>query len=128
MGRKGEYGKRSKQGGKKYRYDDYYKIRMVMRLLAHPESNRNRMKLDSESGLSSLEGGNLNVVLGKMKEDGWVKEFESPHHKGTMVYSLTEKGTEIGMLIKKLLENDRSHPIFNLDCFRGVKLLGSSND
>ena len=128
MGRKGEYGRRSKEGGKKYRYDDYYKLRMIMRLFAYPESNRNQMKLDSESGLSSLEGSNMNVLLGKMIEGGVVKEFESPHHKGTMVYSLTENGMKMAIMIKDLLENEKSHPLFNLDCFRGIRLLGSTTD
>jgi len=128
LGRKGEYGRRSKQGGKKYRYDDYYTIRVLMKLLANPESNRNQMKLDSESGLSTLEGGNMNVVLGKMLEADLIKDFESPHHKGQIVYSLTDEGTKFANMIKELLEKDKSHPIFNLDCFRGVKILGSSTD
>lgn len=124
MGRKGRYHKRSTQGGASYRYDDFYKIRVVMFLFANPESNRNQMKLNSESGLSSKEGGDLTSLLEQMISDGWIKKFESKHTTGRIVYTLEEKGRKVAELIKKLLEEERN-PLFDLDCFRGVKLLGS---
>jgi len=124
LGRKGRYHKRSTQGGASYRYDDFYKIRVVMFLFANPESNRNQMKLNSESGLSSKEGGDLTSLLEQMISDGWIKKFESKHTTGRIVYTLEEKGRKVAELIKKLLEEERN-PLFDLDCFRGVKLLGS---
>ena len=125
MARKGKYRREGRTGGGSYRYDDYYKIRLVMFLFANPESNRNQMKLNKESGLSSMEGGKMTSLLETMVEDGWIKKFESTHTTGRIVYTLEEKGRKVAELIKKLLEESEHTPLFDLDCFRGVKLLGS---
>ena len=95
-----------------------------MFLFTNPESNRNQMKLNSESSLSSMEGGKMTSLLEQMISEGWIKKFESKHTTGRIVYTLEEKGRKVAELIKKLLEEERN-PLFDLDCFRGVKLLGS---
>lgn len=114
--------------GESYKNDDYYRIRIVMYLFSHGESNRNNMLHNQDYGLSRLERGRLTILLEKMKDSGWVKKFESPHAKGVIVYNLENKGKQMAEAIKKLKDENDSHPFFDLETFVGIRVLGLPND
>ncbi len=97
-----------------------------MHIYANGESYKNKMKHDSEGGLSSIEGTDLNVYLEKMIEVKWIKKFQSPHHKKVQVYKLNKKGREIAKTIEDMVKND--HAILELPVFYDVKFLGSTSD
>lgn len=114
--------------GGSYKNDDYYRIRIVMYLLANGESNRHQMLHNKDYGLSRIERGRLTNLLGKMKESGWVKRFDSPHATGVIVYDLEEKGRQMAEAIQKLKEVSGYQPFFDLEIFSGIKLLGLKDE
>jgi len=93
-----------------------------MYLFSHGESNRNNMLHNQDYGLSRLERGRLTILLEKMKDSGWVKKFES------IVYNLENKGKQMAEAIKKLKDENDSHPFFDLETFVGIRVLGLAND
>ena len=97
-----------------------------MHIYANGESYKNKMKHDTEGGLSSVEGTDLNVHLEKMIDDEWIKKFQSPHHKKVQVYKLDKKGREIAETIEELVKKD--HSILELPVFYDVKFLGSTSE
>ncbi len=114
--------------GGSYKNDDYYRIRIVMYLLANPESNRHQMLHKKDYGLSRIERGRLTILLEKMKEAGWLVKFESPHATGVIVYNLDKKGLAMAEYIKKLKEESETHPFFDLETFFGINSLDLPND
>ncbi len=107
--------------GGPFRNDDYYRIRIVMCLLAKKEQNRSDMLHNSEFGLNRIERGRLTILLEKMQLAGWIKSYGTKYDKSQITYILDEKGLMMAETIKKF---DDSHPIFDFESFTKVKLLG----
>ena len=110
-----------KVSGGAYRNDDFYRMRIVMCLFANKEFNRSQMLSNREFGLSRMERGRLTLLLEKMIIGGWVKSFSTKYALTTITYSLNERGRIMAETIQKFNESD---PIFDLESFNNVKLLG----
>ena len=114
--------------GEKQKNDDYYRIRVVMFLLAHKESNQSEMQQKKQYGLSRMNRGSLKILLEKMIESKWIKSFKDPHSKNVTVYTLNKKGLQLANTIHDLHHKDENHPLFDFETFKDVKLLGLLND
>jgi len=110
-----------KVSGGAYRNDDYYRIRIVMCLFANKELNRSQMLTNSEFGLNRMERGRLTLLLEKMVSVGWINSFSTKYSQNIITYSLDEKGLSMA---KTLQEFNEKHPIFDLESFNAIKLLG----
>lgn len=71
------------------------------------------------TGLTSIEGTALNILLEKMIEDNWAKKYPSPHSKNITVFALGEKGIQVANTIKNLIEDE--NPILEMPMFYDVK-------
>ena len=110
--------------GGAYRNDDYYRIRIVMCLLTNKELNRSQMLTNSEFGLNRMERGRLTLLLEKMVRAGWINSFSTKYSQNIVTYCLDEKGLSMANTIKEFNEK---HPIFDLESFNALKLLGSQS-
>lgn len=125
MGRFSTDRRGKKVTGGAYRNDDYYRIRIVMCLFANKELNRSQMLTNSEFGLNRMERGRLTLLLEKMLRDSWVRSFSTKYSQNIITYCLDEKGLKMATTLQELNE---IHPIFDLESFNAVKLLGLLND
>ena len=110
-----------KVAGGAYRNDDYYRIRIVMCLFANKELNRSQMLTNSEFGLNRMERGRLTLLLEKMVSAGWINSFSTKYSQNIITYSLDDRGLSMA---KTLQELNEKHPIFDLESFNAIKLLG----
>ncbi len=83
--------------------------------------NRSKMLTNSEFGLNRMERGRLTILLEKMKSDGWINSFRPKYSPNMVIYVLNEKGYSMANTIKEFNE---IHPIFDLESFNAIKLLG----
>ena len=104
--------------GGKQKDDSYYRIRIVMYLLAFRESNISDMARSSSYGISSINKVNLKILLEKMIVEKWIKKSKYK------IYSLDKKGQEMANFLVHLKNNDENHPLFDVESFIGIKSLG----
>jgi len=110
-------------GSGPYRNDDYYRVRIVLCLFSSNEHklNRSKMLTNGEFGLNRMERRRLTLLLEEMIIHGWIKSFSTKYSPNTITYKLDERGLKMAETIKKF---DESDPIFDLELFNNVKLLG----
>jgi len=104
--------------GGKQKDDSYYRIRIVMYLLAFGESNISDIARSSSYGISSINKVNLKILLEKMIVEKWIKKSKYK------IYSLDKKGQEMVNFLVHLKNNDENHPLFDVESFIGIKSLG----
>ncbi|MCH7649138.1 MAG: hypothetical protein IIA83_11100 [Thaumarchaeota archaeon] len=104
--------------GGKQKDDSYYRIRIVMYLLAFREANISDIARSSSYGISSINKVSLKILLEKMILEKWIKKSKYK------IYSLDKKGQEMTNFLVNLKNNDENHSLFDVESFIGIKSLG----
>ena len=104
--------------GGKQKDDSYYRIRIVMYLLAFREANISDIARSGSYGISSINKVNLKILLEKMIVEKWIKKSKYK------IYALDKKGQEMVNFLVNLKNNDENHPLFDVESFIGIKSLG----
>ena len=115
-------GKRSTGG--KQNNDDFYRIRIIMFLLSNHEATLPELRKNGEYGIGRMGRGRLKKLLDTMVAEKWLQPFQEKH-SSIQVYALLQKGEDMVNLIRN---TDENNPLFELNAFRNVKSLGTSNE